>query len=291
MLVVKANTDGNKLPYGLRFGRLARQTHYADMRERSVEQVGSEQVGKQMPALLVLSLNSRVLGEFPLDREWITVGRDPDNDIQIDAVAINAHHCAVITVLDDCFVEELGKTNKTFVNGKLVKKKILSDGDQIILGEHMLTYSSGEDFDAGEFDEVPVNVHRAANSDPAPDHKHLSGDRVSEDSTAITADVVSQVETPGRKAHQVLGKLRVLGGAAAGKELELRKASSTLGRPGIQVAVITRRAEGYFIAHSEGRRPVVNGDEISLQEHPLQNHDVIELANVSMEFFLTKSDT
>src|SRR5690606_34580406 len=44
-------------------------------------------------------------------------------------------------------------------------------------------------------------------------------------------------------------KLQVLSGAFAGRELELNKALTTLGRPGIQVAAITRRADGYFIVH------------------------------------------
>ena len=84
-----------------------------------------------------------------------------------------------------------------------------------------------------------------------------------------------------------LGKIQVLSGPGAGKELELKKALITLGRPGVQIAVITRRPQGYFITHVEGSHPVVNGDSIGGQAHPLQDHDVVELAGVKMEFFVT----
>ena len=83
-----------------------------------------------------------------------------------------------------------------------------------------------------------------------------------------------------------LGKIQVLSGPGAGKELELRKALITLGRPGIQVAVITRRPQGYFITHVEGSQPVVNGNAIGGQAHGLKDNDVIELAGVKMEFFV-----
>ena len=83
-----------------------------------------------------------------------------------------------------------------------------------------------------------------------------------------------------------LGKIQVLSGPGAGKQLELKKALITLGRPGVQVAVITRRPQGYFITHVEGSQPVVNGDAIGSQAHPLKDHDVVELAGVKMEFFV-----
>ena len=60
----------------------------------------------------------------------------------------------------------------------------------------------------------------------------------------------------------------------------------TLGRPGVQVAVITRRPQGYFITHVEGSQPVVNGESIGAQAHALTDHDIVELAGVKMEFFV-----
>ena len=84
-------------------------------------------------------------------------------------------------------------------------------------------------------------------------------------------------------------QLRLLSGAFAGRELELNKALTTLGRPGVQVAAITRRAEGYFIVHvdsgKEGDYPLVNGTPIGPQARRLRDNDVIQLAGVKMGFF------
>ena len=86
-----------------------------------------------------------------------------------------------------------------------------------------------------------------------------------------------------------LAKLQVLSGAFAGRELELTKALTTLGRPGVQVAAITRRAEGYFIVHVEsseqGDYPLVNGQPIGAQARKLNDNDVVQLAGVKMGFF------
>jgi hypothetical protein len=90
-----------------------------------------------------------------------------------------------------------------------------------------------------------------------------------------------------RPGGQPLGAIQLLSGANAGKELELIKPLTTLGKPGVQVAVLTRRPQGYFITHVEGaNRPSVNGQSIGAAPHSLKDHDVIELAGVKMEFFL-----
>jgi len=86
-----------------------------------------------------------------------------------------------------------------------------------------------------------------------------------------------------------LAKLQVLSGAFAGRELELTKALTTLGRPGVQVAAITRRAEGYYVVHvesgEEGDYPLVNGQPIGAQARKLTDNDVLQLAGVKMGFF------
>ncbi|NCF15300.1 MAG: FHA domain-containing protein [Gammaproteobacteria bacterium] len=86
-----------------------------------------------------------------------------------------------------------------------------------------------------------------------------------------------------------LAKLQVLSGAFAGRELELTKALTTLGRPGVQVAAITRRAEGYYIVHVESGKeddfPLVNGQPIGAQARKLSDNDVVQLAGVKMGFF------
>lgn len=80
--------------------------------------------------------------------------------------------------------------------------------------------------------------------------------------------------------------LKLLSGGNVGKELELTKPLTTLGKPGVQVAVITRRPQGFFITHVEGaNKPTINGKPIEQQAHALSDHDIIELAGVKVEFF------
>jgi pSer/pThr/pTyr-binding forkhead associated (FHA) protein len=110
----------------------------------------------------------------------------------------------------------------------------------------------------------------------------------------VAEEPVSHSETQGVDPSLApnalpLAKLQVLSGAFAGRELELTKALTTLGRPGVQVAAITRRAEGYYIVHvesgKEGDFPLVNGAPIGAQARKLTDNDVVQLAGVKMGFF------
>ena len=84
-----------------------------------------------------------------------------------------------------------------------------------------------------------------------------------------------------------MGARQIISGGNTGRELELVKRLTTLGKPGVQVAVIARRPHGYFITHVEGAKfPVVNGQTLDAQAHHLADHDIIELGGIKMEFFL-----
>jgi pSer/pThr/pTyr-binding forkhead associated (FHA) protein len=230
-----------------------------------------------MPGALVLTLNQSVLGEFTLDKERLLIGRKPENDIQVDNLAVSGQHAAIITILNDSFLEDLDSTNGTFVNGKLVKKHALKHGDVITIGKHELKYVNDEattddqDFEKTMIIRPGMASHAAAAA------------KAEETAPPPPAGTGSQIVAD----DMPLGKIQVLSGPGAGKELELKKALITLGRPGVQVAVITRRPQGYFITHVEGKHPVVNGDTIGAQAHALKDHDVVELAGVKMEFFVS----
>ena len=230
-----------------------------------------------MPGSLVLTLNQSVLGEFSLDKERLLIGRKPENDIQVDNLAVSGQHAAIITILNDSFLEDLDSTNGTFVNGKLVKKHALKHGDVITVGKHELKYVNDEattddqDFEKTMIIRPGMASHAAAAA------------KAEETAPPPPAGIGSQVAPD----EMPLGKIQVLSGPGAGKELELKKALITLGRPGVQVAVITRRPQGYFITHVEGKHPMVNGDAIGAQAHALKDHDVVELAGVKMEFFVS----
>jgi len=228
-------------------------------------------------ARLILSLDGAVLAEYNMNKERYTIGRLPDNDIRIDNPAVSGHHSLIINILNDSFLEDLNSTNGTYVNGKLIKKHALQHGDVITAGHHQLRFVEDDEAQQDEFEKTmviqpsarPVERIRAAVSDA---HNTASRRTLGNGAPAI------------KKA-----KLQVLSGAFAGRELELTKALTTLGRPGVQVAAITRRAEGYFIVHVDAEGddnfPLVNGAKIGAQARKLSDNDVIQLAGVKMGFF------
>ena len=242
-------------------------------------------------AKLVLSLNGAVQGEFPLERERISIGRKPDNDIQIDNLAVSGKHALIITILDDSFLEDLGSTNGTYCNGKLVKKHALRNGDVIGLGKHELKYvNEHATADDEEFEKTMIIRPGSASAAVAAAKAAEEAAAIpAEDSEARPAAPVASTPSGGMP----LAKLQVLNGPIAGKELELTKALITLGKPGTQVAVISRRPQGYFLTHIEGdgtndNFPVVNNNAIGPQAYAIQNGDIIELAGIKMEFNLVK---
>ena len=230
-------------------------------------------------AKLILSMDGLVLKEIGLNKERLTIGRKPHNDIQIDNLAISGEHAVVVTILNDSFLEDLNSTNGTLVNGQPVKKHILRNNDVIELGKYKLKYMGGE-LDAmsgsSEFDKA-ATTRPGMTRPPSELEMMPSG-----------APTRSNAGVPPPPAPSIASAaIQLLNGANAGKELELTKTLTTLGKPGLQVAVIARRPHGYFITHVEGKQfPVLNGKTLDAQAHPLVDHDVIEIAGIKMEFFL-----
>jgi pSer/pThr/pTyr-binding forkhead associated (FHA) protein len=278
-------------------------------------------------ARLILSLDSQVLAEYNMTKERYTVGRLPDNDVRIDNPAVSGHHSLIINILNDSFLEDLNSTNGTYVNGKLIKKHALQHGDVITIGHHQLRFSDQQinDTEQDEFEKTMVipagqqNAEQLRMAEAAADKAAAEVQAESDDSNGVKLDPEDAAAlddepktkasyTPVRepKSHSEtaagidakiapsalpLAKLQVLSGAFAGRELELTKALTTLGRPGVQVAAITRRAEGYYIVHvesgKEGDYPLVNGQAIAAQARKLTDNDVVQIAGVKMGFFLS----
>ena len=249
-------------------------------------------------AKLILSMETTMLKEIPLTKERTTIGRKPHNDIQIDNLAISGEHAVVITILNDSFLEDLGSTNGTFVNGQSVKKHFLQNGDTIELGKYRLKYVSEvpQQTAAADFEKTmilrPGAAHKPAAEPAAAPATAAPAAAAAAPAAAHTSTSPGMAPQPQSAAPAAgpalpLGVIQLLSGGNAGKEMDLVKTLTTLGKPGVQVAVIARRPHGYFITHVEGANfPVINGAPIGTQAHQLADHDVIELAGIKMEFFL-----
>jgi len=275
-------------------------------------------------AKLILSVDGQVLKEFPLSKERTLIGRKPHNDIQIDNLAVSGEHAAIITILNDSFIEDLGSTNGTMVNGKPIKKHFLQNNDVVEIGKHKLKYFNDAPTaaTAADFEKTMIIRNPAKAAPPPP--KEAMGDTQT-NLKPLAPEVVRPAPTPvpaapppertapppapapapaaaparapapaaAAETHAAApaGQLReaaiqVLSGAAAGRTLDLTKNLTTIGKPGLQVAVITKRPNGHFITHVEGATyPTINGASLGAQARQLNDHDLIEIAGVKMEFF------
>jgi len=236
-------------------------------------------------AKLVLNFNGETLREYELDKETMMIGRKADNDIHIDNLSVSSKHAKVLTILNDSFIEDLESTNGTLINGEKISKHALKNGETITIGKHELTYVN-EAADAGTSDfEKTIVIRADAAGMPEQDETGTHLEKyIGKIASDLAADSVVSSEDPG------VASLKVLSGANSGKFLKLTKILTTLGKPGVQVAAVTRRPTGYFLivvdAASTPIKPLVNGTEIGKQAHPLKDGDKIEVAGVKMSFHL-----
>jgi len=211
-----------------------------------------------MPRLIV-SIDGVVVKEVQLTRDRSTIGRRPYNDIVIDHLAVSGEHAVIHLSGGEAMLEDLSSTNGTYVNGKAIKKQVLGSGDTIEVGKYKIKFLEGDSHS------VPVGLAPSA----APMAPGL-------ESAATEPVPVSVLEGP---------RVRVLSGAAAGREMRLTKVVTTIGKPGLSVASIIRKPHGYDLSHVEGE-PVATVNGVSVGGGPilLKNRDRIELGGIRLEF-------
>jgi len=222
---------------------------------------------------LVVSLDGVVIKEVQITKDKTTLGRRPYNDIVIDNLAVSGEHAVLQMVGSDVFIEDLNSTNGTYINGKAIKKQLLAHNDTVEIGKYKIKYLVD---DSGDYEKTMIMrpgstapVHHA----PAPSGPF---------NPAATTPRPMPLGSP---ASSLPASIKVLSGAAAGREVTLTKVVTTVGKPGVQVASITKRPGGYVIAHVEGLvRPSVNGMPLAGDIAPLKNGDLIELAGTQMQF-------
>jgi hypothetical protein len=220
---------------------------------------------------LVVSLDGVVIKEVQITKDKTTLGRRPYNDIVIDNLAVSGEHAVLQMVGADVFIEDLNSTNGTYINGKAVKKQLLAHNDTVEVGKYKIKFMSEDGTDY----EKTMIMKPGAMSAGAGQGSYTSSGRAS--SFGALAG--------GAGASIGPATIRVMNGAAAGREVALTKVVTTVGKPGVQVASITKRPTGYVLAHVEGTaRPTVNSAPLVGETLPLKNGDVIELAGTQMQF-------
>ena len=215
-----------------------------------------------MPRMIV-SIDGVVIKEVQLTKERTTVGRRPYNDIVIDNLAVSGEHAVIHMLGQDVEIEDLGSTNGTYVNAKAVKRQELRNGDTIEVGKYKIRFlhdAEGQNFEKTMIFKPGMVPPLGTASRPAP---------------LGTAPAVAAISAV----------IRVMSGAAAGREVSLQKVVTTIGKPGVAVASITKRHQGFVLAHVEGPdMPLLNGASIGASPVPLKNGDRLELAGTEMQF-------
>lgn len=210
-----------------------------------------------MPKLIV-SIDGVVVKEVQLTRDRSTIGRRPYNDIVIDNLAVSGEHAVIHLNGGAATLEDLGSTNGTYVNGKAIKKQALVHDDTIEIGKYKVKFLESEG------NSVPMAL--SASPAAAPGAEGMPTEPAP----------VQTLEGP---------RVRVLSGAAAGREMMLTKVVTTIGKPGLSVASIIRKSHGYDLTHVEGD-PVATVNGVSVDGGPilLKNRDQIELGGIRLEF-------
>lgn len=244
-------------------------------------------------AKLILSFEGTMLKTVDVNKDRITIGRRPDNDIQVDNLAVSGQHAVITTVVNDSVIEDLKSTNGTIVNDQIVEKHLLKNGDVIEIGKHLIKYvvetttaTPYQDFAKTMVIRRPDHVTQA----PAAHH--------GEHAVPLTQPTLVQPHAPAPAATAPAAApavpaasgreagLQILSGNSTGRVLDLNKSLTTIGKAGVQVAVFTRRPVGFFITHVEGDSyPLVNGEPLGAQARQLNDQDTIEIAGTKMSFF------
>jgi len=224
-----------------------------------------------MPKMIV-SIDEVVIKEVQLTKDRTTLGRRPYNDIVIDNLAVSGEHAVLQMTGGEVFLEDLNSTNGTYVNGKAIKKQQLQNGDSVEIGKYKIKFVG--DNAAEDFDKTMVVKARPAAVAPSAQAPAPSG------YPANAGDSVGQ--------GAFHAAIKVLSGAASGREVPLTKVVTTIGKPGVAVAAITKRQQGFVVHHVEGAgNPTLNGAPIGTDPVALKNGDLIELAGTQMQFVQT----
>lgn len=218
-------------------------------------------------AKLIMTLDGAILREYHINKDSISIGRKHGNDIQLNDLTVSGRHSLITVMGDNTYIDDLGSTNGTLLNGARVAKSLLKHGDLIQVGNYQFTY-----FEDDQAEYEPTMFIRA----------EIEDTQIMQGNPAQSGDVKGEP----------LAAVKILNGPLKGKVLELRKPFNTLGFNGIKMAMIARTISGYTISaiHSSKLRrsndaPTINGEPVATEARVLHSNDVLELAGTQMQFF------
>ena len=235
-------------------------------------------------ARLILTFNKQVIKEFPFAKDGMTVGRKPENDIQIDNLAVSSFHARIDKTGSDFILTDLQSTNGTFIKDKKIVTHKLKHGDNVVIGKHVLLFLASE----------KGAVEKAVESEPTMDM-----DKTMMLDTAKQREMLAKAQaTAGAKpvAAEKIGVLSFLEGSMEG-EIELVKKLTRVGKSensevklsglmmGATAATISKRPSGYTISFAGGMTKVKVNGQVVKESVPLKDFDTIEIGSYKCQFY------
>jgi len=233
---------------------------------------------------IILKFKDKVLKEIPVEKELITIGRKPDNDIEIDNLAVSGHHARIFKMEDWFLIEDLSSLNGTFVNGKMIRESPLKNGDEILIGKHILKF---------------ISTDVATSAEPEAVLKKGEASETMVIDSKVQQEMLAQISKDRSltSSGEVMGRFTVLEGGTDQKEYDLTERMTSIGKEHSAkirlkgffapkfAAFVNRNKEGYFISAASGKELRVNGEVVS-GKHRLQDGDIIQVGGIKMHFYL-----
>ncbi|RJQ41715.1 MAG: FHA domain-containing protein [Nitrospiraceae bacterium] len=233
---------------------------------------------------VMLKFKEAVLKEIPLDKDTVTIGRNPGNDIHIDNLAVSGFHAKLINRGGKFFIQDLNSTNGTFVNGKRISESALSSNDDIVIGKHSLIFISPQEHEEDQTETLKIK-------------KPAMGETIIIDPKKHKA-MIEEARAAGQAGlGEKLGGFTIIEGNTDKREYELAGRLTTIGKSDTSLiklkgffapkvaALINRTKSGYFISPSEGKKLKVNGNAVE-GRHELKDGDIVDVANIKMQFYI-----
>jgi pSer/pThr/pTyr-binding forkhead associated (FHA) protein len=238
---------------------------------------------------LILTFNKQIINKFSFNKDNLTIGRKPENDVQIDNLAVSGHHARIDKTGNDFILTDLQSTNGTFVNHKQIVSHTLEHGDNIQIGKHVLLFLASEKEVAGA-------------EEPA---KEPELDKTMILDTAKQRELLAKQAKPGTPpqgpaASEKIGVLSAIGGSDLG-EIELTKKLTRIGKAdtseirlsgmmmGATAATISKRPSGYTIASTGGRTKIKVNGQVVRESAPLKDFDTVEIGSHKFQFYQKES--
>ncbi len=242
-------------------------------------------------AKLILKFEAAVLKEIPLQKNTLTFGRAPGNDVVIDNLAVSGHHARLVLDQDHYMIEDMSSLNGTFLNNQRIRRSALKDGDEILIGKHTLVYrdEGGVPVAAAPAVEKTQEIKAAAEETLVLDTKKRR------DFLAKATSIATEGASPATK--EKIGCLTVIAGKTDQREYILTSKLCVIGKSEMasvklkgwfapKVAAIINRREGrYDISPSEKAGATRINSQVLAASRELQEGDTIQIGGVQMQFY------